>query len=95
MLLYEFQEKRGRENKGIIVSKETFLNEVSRKTGLQLEELEKTDLGQIEQRLKIKAEKPNDSLSLKRGKSKAELYTFIGMALKRSEREEVTNLLAH
>lgn len=55
-----------------------FLGFVSKATGWDEEELLKSkDIGDIEYKLNIRAERPIQTLSTKRGKSKNDLYRFM------------------
>ncbi len=73
-----------------------FLNVIEEKTGWDKDEfLNKKDIGNVERKVHVKAKKPNnlESIPLKRGKSRSELYSFVPLENRRHDRALVTSLL--
>jgi len=66
-----------RGDSSVIIPIDEFINVITRETGWSQEELKNKDMGEIERRLEIKAIKPNNLLSIKKGKSFNELYSFV------------------
>ena len=84
----------GENGKSVIVPLEIFLNVISAKTGLSHRELlNETTIGDIETQLDIKALKPNQLKSIKRGKSRSDLYEFISPGARKWNQELVTTLI--
>ena len=81
-------------NEGNIVPISDFLNLISEKTGWSYEELKTKDIGDIEERLNIQARKPNNLLSIKRGKSRSRLYRFKSPEKRKTIRNSITKVLA-
>lgn len=81
-------------NVSVIVPIEIFLNAISEKTGRSHEELlSKTTIGDIEAQLGIKAQKPNQLKTIKRGKSRSDLYNFISPGARKWNRDLVDTLI--
>lgn len=81
-------------NESVIVPIEIFLNAISEKTGRSPEDLlSKTTIGKIEKQLGIKAHKPNQLKTIKRGKSRSDLYNFISSGARRWNRDLVSALI--
>lgn len=93
MLLDEFEARRLKDSREVIVPKEVFLKKISEITKLSLEELSKCDLGDLEKKLNITASPPNHSLSIKRGKSRSSLYMFIDPTAKARGDRIITEML--
>ncbi len=73
-----------------------FLNVIEEKTGWDKEEfLKKRDIGNVEKKVHITAKKPNNlnEIPLKRGKSRSQLYSFIGIENRQCDRALVTTLI--
>jgi len=80
----------------IIVPVDQFLNTIADKTGWKKDEFLRTkDIGNVERKLFIRARKPNDikEIPLKRGKSRSEIYAFVGIEERLFERAIVTRYL--
>ena len=75
---------------------EYFLNVIRDKTGWDKEEfLNKRDIGNVEKKIHVIAKKPNnlEEIPLKRGKSRSQLYSFIGIENRQYDRALVTTLI--
>jgi len=75
-------------------SKDDFLKMTSMSTGFPVDQLIKMDLGDIEEKLKIRAEEPYHSLSMKKGKSANGLYKFYDTESKSNLRQHIIELTA-
>ena len=97
MLSEEFSKHRNKsQEEHIIVPIDYFLNVIRDKTGWDKDEfLTRRDIGNVERKLHIRAKKPNalDNIPLKRGKSRSELYGFIGIENRQYDRALVTTLI--
>ncbi|KAF5416276.1 MAG: hypothetical protein C5S48_03410 [Candidatus Methanogaster sp.] len=81
-------------NESVIVPIESFLNVISEKTGWSLQELlYEKDIGDVEEQLKIKAKRPNQLKTIKRGKSRSDLYKFVSPEARKWNRDLVTTLI--
>jgi len=81
-------------NVSVIVPIEIFLNAISEKTGRSHQELlSETTIGDIEMQLDITALKPNQLKTIKRGKSRSDLYNFISPGARKWNRDLVTALI--
>lgn len=90
----KYREKSQEEH--IIVPIDYFLDVIRDKTGWDKDEfLTRRDIGNVERKLHIRAKKPNalDNIPLKRGKSRSELYGFIGIENRQYDRALVTTLI--
>lgn len=87
-----FLKPRG-QSQDIIVPKETFVLAVSHLTAWSPEELKTKTLGEIEKKLNIKAKKPNNLWSIRRGKSRSSLYRFVEQEKKEKARDLITKIL--
>lgn len=67
----------------IIVPQEQFLKVISNKTKISEQKLKTMTMGQIEEKLDLRAVKPIQLTSLKRGKSFSDLYEFEGYETRR------------
>ena len=74
----------------VVVPIEIFQKSISLKIGITDEELQKMDLGEIESKLNIVPNRPNELKSIKRGKSRNTLYRFIPNEDRVKSREMVT-----
>lgn len=94
MLMEEFlRPMKEIEEKKVIVPIEQFMNVISIKTGWTNEELKTKDIGDIEKKLNIPATRPNNLLSIKRGKSRSPLYRFVSQEKRNKSRDLVTKIL--
>lgn len=81
-------------NESVIVPIESFLNVISEKTGWSPQKLlYEKDIGNIEEKLKIKAKRPRQLKITKRGKSRSNLYEFIPPKAREWDRDLVTILI--
>ncbi len=69
--------ERGDSERSVIVPIDEFVRVIVNKTGWSSEELKSKDMGQVESRLNITARRPNNIMSIKKGKSFSDLYAFI------------------
>ena len=81
---------KGTENR----SKDDFMKMVTASTGITEDQLNKMDLGEIEEKLGIKAAEPFRSLSMKKGKSTNGLYKFYDSESKTNLRRHITDLIS-
>jgi len=61
----------------VVVPVDKFIMDISKETGWSVKTLGEKDLGDIERHLNIEAKPPVYSLSIKRGKSRTPLYSFV------------------
>ncbi len=95
MLLKEFSKQmRELDEEDVIVPIDAFINVILEKTGWTYEELKTKDIGDVEKKLNIQAAKPNNLLSIKRGKSRSSLYKFVSQEKKKKARDLVTKILS-
>lgn len=81
-------------NESVIVPIGKFLKVISKKTGWSQQELlYEKDIGNVEKKLKIKAKRPNKLKTIKRGKSRSELYKFLSPEARKWNRGLVTTLI--
>jgi hypothetical protein len=90
---YDFQSEWCNSESIPIVPREEFLQVVSEKTGWSLDDLEHKDILDIEEKIKVIAQKPTIRQSLKRGKSFNPLYKFEGIGIKHSIQRAVNKAL--
>ena len=84
----------GENGASVIVPVKIFLDVISDKTGRSHQELlTKTTIGDIEAQLDIKALKPNQMKSIKRGKSRSDYYNYISPGARKWNRELVSSLI--
>jgi len=81
-------------NESVIVPIERFLDVISKKTGWSQQELlYEKDIGDVEEQLKIKAKRPNQLKTIKRGKSRSDLYKFVSPEARKWNRDLVSTLI--
>jgi len=81
-------------NESVIVPIEKFLDVITKKTGWSQQELlYEKDIGDVEEQLKIKAKRPNQLKTIKRGKSRSDLYEFVSPEARKWNRDLVTTLI--
>ena len=89
--MFPEMDSSGKANEPVIVPIEIFLKAISDKTGLSHKKLLfETTIGDIETQLDIKALKPNQLKTIKRGKSRSDLYKFISPGAREWIRDVVT-----
>ena len=79
---------------GAIVPVDEFLKVVTQKTGWSMAELKSKDMGEIEKKLNVKAVKPHNLRSIKRGKSFNDLYMFMDADKKQKALNSIENILS-
>ena len=78
------------EGNQIIVPKEEFLKVISASTGFTESDLKSKTIGEIEEKLNLRAVKPVQLSSLKQGKSNSDLYEFKGYETRK--RSDISSL---